>query len=194
MTGLDTARTVGLARWWWTLVVRGVVAIVLGLLAIVSPAFGIALLVGAFAAWAILDGIASLVAGFRTRGRDRSWWLEIVEGLVSVAAGILALLLGWTAGQILVLIFGGWAIVTGVIEIALAVRLRRVIEDEVWLGLAGVASIAFGVVVILFPTAGALGVAWLIGFSGVVFGAFLVGLGWRLRRIDVLARAAGKTA
>lgn len=185
---LDVDRTIGLARWWWTLVARGAVAILLGALAIVSPAFGIALLVGAFAAWAILDGIGSLVAGVRTRGQDRSWWLEILEGLVSVAAGILAILLGWTAGQILVLIFGAWAIVTGVLELVLAWRLRRVIEDEVWLALAGVASIVFGVVVVAFPSAGALSVAWLIGFGGIVFGVFLVGLGLRLRRIDALAR------
>ena len=191
---LEVAATLGLARWWWTVVLRGAVAIVLGVLAIGSPAFGIALLVGAFAAWAILDGVGSLVAGFRTRERDRSWWLEAVEGVVSLAAGVLALVLGWTAGQILVLIFGAWAVVTGAIEIVLAVRLRRVIEDELWLGLAGVASLVFGVVVVLFPSAGALGVAWIIGFAGVVFGAFLVGLGWRLRRIDAMVRAAGVRA
>lgn len=185
---LDRPATIGLARWWWTFVLRGVLAILFGVLAFFAPQFGIAILVGLFAAWAIIDGAGNLVAGIRTRGQDRSWWLEVLEGLVSVAAGVVAILLPAAAAQVLVLIIAAWAVVTGVIEIVMAVRLRRVVDNEVWLALAGAASILFGIILVLFPAAGALSLVWLIGSFAIAFGAFLIILGWRLRGIDQMAR------
>ena len=184
----DMAGTIGLAKWWWTLVVRGVIAIVFGLLAFVAPTFGIAMLVALFAVWALIDGVGSLLAGIRTRGQDRSWWIEILEGVVSIAAGVVALLLPGFAAEVLVLLIAAWSIVTGVIEIGLAVRLRRALEGEVWLALAGVASILFGGLILLFPAAGALSLVWLLGSFAIAFGAFLIMLGWRLRNVDRMAR------
>lgn len=188
MSGFDVRETIGLARWWWTFVLRGVVAIGFGVLALVAPGFGIGLLVGLFAAWALIDGVNNLLTGIRTRGQDRSWWLEILEGIVGVAAGIIALVLPVLAAEILILLIAAWAIVTGVIEIVLAVRLRRVIAGEAWMALAGAASILFGVVIFLFPAAGALSIVWLIGSFAIAFGVFLVMLGWRLRGVDRMAR------
>jgi uncharacterized membrane protein HdeD (DUF308 family) len=191
---LDMPTTVGLARWWWTFIVRGLLAITFGVLAFLAPAWGITVLVLLFAAWALVDGAGSLLTGWRTRGRDRSWWIEIVEGIVGVAAGVVALVLPVdVVAEVLVLVVAAWAIVTGAIEIVLAVRLRRVIEDELWLGLAGLASVLFGVVLVLFPGAGALSLVWLIGSFAIAFGAFLVLLGWRLRRVDALARRDAAT-
>ena len=182
------ATTLGLAKWWWTFIVRGIVAILFGVLAFISPAFGVGLLVGLFAAWAIIDGVNSLLTGIRTRGTDRSWWLEILEGVVGVAAGVIALVLPGFAAEVLLLLISAWAILTGILEIVMAVRLRRVIEGEVWLALAGIASIVFGVVLFLFPAAGALSIVWLLAGFAIAYGAFLVMLGWRLRGIDKLAR------
>ena len=190
---LDIASTVALARWWWTFIIRGVLAIAFGVLAFFAPALGIAILVGLFAAWALIDGVTNLFTGFRTRETDRSWWLEIVEGMVSIIAGIIALLFPVLAAEILVLIIAAWAIVTGVFEIVAAIRLREKIRGEFWLGLAGLASILFGVVLFLFPGAGALSLVWLIGSFAIVFGVFLVILGWRLRTIDELARRDAAT-
>jgi uncharacterized membrane protein HdeD (DUF308 family) len=184
----DMATTLGLATWWWTFIVRGVVAIVFGVVALVYPPVGIGVLVGLFAAWAIIDGVNSLLTGIRTRGTDRSWWLEILEGVIGVAAGIIALVLPGFAAEILLLLIAAWAILTGILEIVMAVRLRRVIEGEVWLALAGVASIVFGVVLVLFPAAGALSIVWLLAGFAIAFGVFLIMLGWRLRGIDQLAR------
>jgi uncharacterized membrane protein HdeD (DUF308 family) len=184
----DMATTLGLAKWWWTFIVRGVVAILFGVIALVYPPVGIGVLVGLFAAWAIIDGVNSLLTGIRTRGTDRSWWLEILEGLIGVAAGIIALVLPGFAAEILLLLIAAWAILTGILEIVMAVRLRRVIEGEVWLALAGVASIVFGVVLFLFPAAGALSIVWLLAGFAITFGVFLIMLGWRLRGIDQLAR------
>ena len=179
---METAATIGLSRWWWTFIVRGIVAIVFGALAFASPSLGIALLVALFAAWALVDGASGILTGIRTRHQDRSWWLEILEGLAGIAAGLIAIALPQFAAEVLVIIIAAWAIVTGALEIVLAVRLRRVIEDEVWMALGGTASILFAVLLAVFPGAGALSLSWFIGAGAVAFGGFLLLLGWRLRR------------
>lgn len=187
---LGQRQVIGLARWWWTFVVRGLLAIAFGVLAFLSPGWGIAILVGLFAAWAIIDGASGLLAGIRTRGQDRSWWLEVLEGLAGIAAGVAALVLPpEIVTTALVLVIAAWSVVTGVIEIALAIRLRRVIEGEIWMALAGVASVLFGILIVVFPAAGALSLVWLIGAFAIAFGVFAIGLGWRLRGIQ--ARADG---
>ncbi|CAN5173431.1 HdeD family acid-resistance protein [soil metagenome] len=183
----DMARTVALARWWWTFIVRGILAILFGVLAFFAPGLGIAVLVGLFAAWVIIDGIGNIIAGVRGRGRDRNWWLEILEGVVGFAAGLIALIFPAYAAQVLVILIAAWAIVTGVLEIVAAIRVRELISGEVWMGLAGVASILFGVILLVFPAAGALSLVWLISSFAIVFGIFLILLGWRLRGIHGLA-------
>jgi len=187
----DMARTVALARWWWTFILRGVLAILFGVLAFFAPGLGAAVLVGLFAAWVIIDGIGNIIAGVRGRGQDRSWWLEILEGVVGIAAGLIALTFPVYAAGLLVLIIAVWAIVTGVLEIIAAIRLRELISGEVWMGLAGVASILFGVILIAFPAAGALSLVWLISSFAIVFGIFLILLGLRLRGLHELAQPGG---
>ena len=192
MTSLHRPLLLGLARWWWTFILRGVVAILFGILALVSPAWGIAVLVALFAAWAMVEGVGNVLTGIRTRGQDRSWWLEILEGLVGIAAGVAAILLPVeVAARALVLVIAAWAGLTGAIQIVLAVRLRRVIRGELWMALAGIASILFGVVLVAFPAAGALSLVWLIGAFGVAFGAFAFGLGWQLRSLHERAQPEG---
>ena len=180
--------TVELARWWWAFILRGILAVAFGFLAFFAPALGIAVLVGLFAAWALIDGATNLVAGLRSRGRDRSWWLSILEGIVGIVAGVIALLFPVYAAEALVLIIGAWAIVTGIFEIVAAIRLREQITGELWLGLAGLASVLYGLVLLLFPGVGALSLAWLIGGFAIAFGGFLIALGLRLRRIDEIAK------
>lgn len=185
---LDMAGTVALARWWWTFLVRGLLAIAFGVLAFFAPGLGIAVLVGLFAAWALIDGVTSLATGIGGRNRDKSWWLEILEGVVSIIAGIIALVFPVLAAEVLVIIIAAWAIVTGIFEIIAAIRLREQIKGEFWLGLAGLASILFGVILLVFPGVGALSLVWLIGSFALVFGVFLVILGWRLRGVNEMAK------
>ena len=185
---LDMRGVVELARWWWAFLVRGVLSIVFGIVAFIAPIIGIAFLVGVFAAWAIVDGAAGVMTGIQSRGRDRSWWLSILEGLAGLIAGALALFFPVFAAEVLLLIIAAWAIVTGVFEIVAAIRLREQITGELWLALAGVASILFGLVLFLFPAAGALTVVWLIGGFAIAWGVLLVMLGLRLRRINELAK------
>src|SRR3990170_6797892 len=175
---LKVSATVELARWWWTFILRGILAIAFGVLAFFAPGIGIAMLVGLFAAWALIDGAMCLYTGIRTRETDRSWWLEVLEGIVSIAAGVIALLFPVLAAEVLVIIIGVWAVVTGVFQIWAAIRLRERIKGEFWLGLAGVASILFGVILFVYPAAGALSLVWLIGSFAIVFGVFLIILGW----------------
>ncbi len=184
----SVSQTVELARWWWTFILRGVLAIAFGVLAFLAPAWGLAILVALFGAWALIDGITSIWTGVRTRGTDRNWWLEILEGVVSILAGLIALVLPGLAADVLVLLIAAWAIVTGAIQIWNAIRLRDRIQGEFWLGLAGVASILFGVILFAFPAAGALSVVWLIGSGAIAIGIFLIILGWRLRGIHELGK------
>jgi uncharacterized membrane protein HdeD (DUF308 family) len=186
---LGVSGAVALARWWWAFILRGILAIVFGVLAFLAPLWSLAILVALFAAWALIDGVTSVWTGIRTRSTDRNWWLELVEGVVSILAGVVALLLPLeVAADALVLVIAAWAIVTGAVEIWSAIRLREEIEGEVWLALAGVASILFGLVLFLFPAAGALSLVWLIGSGAIAFGAFLVLLGWRLRGVHEMGK------
>src|SRR5919106_210575 len=159
----NVSGTVELARWWWTFILRGILAIAFGILAFLAPGLGIGVLVGLFAAWALIDGATNLWEGIQRRTKDRSWWLSVLEGVVSIAAGVLALLFPVWAAATLVLLIAAWAIVTGIFEIVAAIRLREQIKGEFWMGLAGLASILYGVVLFLFPRAGALAIVWLIG-------------------------------
>jgi uncharacterized membrane protein HdeD (DUF308 family) len=170
-----------LAYSWWALAVRGALAILFGILAFLWPGISLTALVLLFAAFAFADGVFAIVTGVRgIRGGER-WGALLLEGVMGVAVAVLTVL--WPAITALALLFliAIWAIVTGLLEIVAAVRLRQVIRGEWLLALAGVASIVFGGMLILNPGAGALAVLWLIAAYAIVFGALLVGLGFRLR-------------
>ncbi len=184
----SVSETVALSRWWWTFILRGLLAIAFGILAFVAPVWGLAILVALFGAWALIDGVTSVWTGIRTRSVDRNWWLEILEGLVSIVAGLIAFVLPGFAAEVLVILIAVWAIVTGVFQIWAAIRLREQIRGEFWLGLAGVASILFGVILLVFPAGGALALVWLIGSGAIAIGVFLTILGWRLRGVHELGK------
>jgi uncharacterized membrane protein HdeD (DUF308 family) len=180
---LAVAATAELSRWWWTYILRGVLAIIFGIIAFVSPPATIAALVLLFGAWALVDGVFDIVAAIQHRAMDRSWWLTLLGGIVSIIAGVLALAFPEAAAGALLLLISAWAIVSGVIEIFLAIRLREQITGELWLAISGVLSIVFGVLLFLFPAAGALTVVWIIGGFAIVFGILLIMTGWRLRGV-----------
>jgi uncharacterized membrane protein HdeD (DUF308 family) len=184
----SVSETVALSGWWWTFILRGLLAIAFGILAFVAPAWGLAILVALFGAWALVDGITSVWTGMRTRTVDRNWWLEIVEGLVSIVVGLIVFILPDFAAEVLEILIAVWAIVTGVLQIWAAIRLRERIRGEFWLGLAGVASMLFGVILLVFPAAGALALVWLIGSGAIAIGVFLTILGWRLRSVHEMGK------
>jgi uncharacterized membrane protein HdeD (DUF308 family) len=169
---------------WWAVAVRGVAALLFGLLALIWPGITVLALVALFGAYALVDGVVALgTAFFGRRGAagDRSWL--IVEGVAGIAAGIVTFI--WPGATTLVLLWliAAWAFVTGVFEIVAAVRLRREIRGEWLLILSGALSVLFGLVLVVWPTTGALAVIYLVGIYAIVFGAALVMLAYRLRRL-----------
>jgi len=171
-----------LARRWWMLAIRGAAAVAFGLLTFVAPASSLYALVILFGAYAIIDGAFDLGMAFQGRAGGRRWGSLIFEGMVSVAAGALTFLWPRMSALVLLLVIAAWAVVTGASAIVAAVRLRRHIQGEWMLGLAGLLSIAFGLLLFVYPGPGALTVILWIGAYAVVYGALLLALAFRLRR------------
>lgn len=168
-----------MARNWWVLVVRGVVAVILGIAALVWPAIALSALVLLWGAYALVDGIFALVAAFQ--GHTTNRWIIGLEGVVSIAAGVLAFVWPGITALALLYVVAAWAILTGILELVAAIQLRKEISDEFWLGLSGVLSVVFGVLLFLFPGAGMLSVMWLLGVYAIAFGIATTILGFRLR-------------
>jgi len=166
---------------WWLLALRGLVAVLFGVLAFMWPGATLITLVWLFGAFALVNGILSLVLAAKTpKGYPKVGSL-ILGGLLGILAGLLAFVMpGITALGLLILI-AAWAIATGVMELVAAVRLRKTINNEWLLVLAGIASIVFGVLLLFQPGAGALALIWLIGAWAVVFGILLMILAFRMR-------------
>ena len=170
-----------LARNWWALLIRGVLAVVFGLIAFLNPGITLAALVLLFGAYSLVDGVFSIVAGLRAAQRHERWWPLALEGLLSIVVGIIVFLMPAAAAFALLMLASAWSIVTGLFRIAAAIRLRREIQGEWLLILNGVLSVAFGVVIALWPAAGLVTLVWLVGFYAIVFGVILIALAFRLR-------------
>jgi uncharacterized membrane protein HdeD (DUF308 family) len=171
---------IAFASRWWTLAVRGIAAILFGILTFISPGLSLFALVILFGAWALADGVFNLVMALRTRKGERWGWL-VLEGVTSILVGILTFFWPGITALSLLFLIGAWSVVTGIAEVVAAVRLRKVIQGEWLLGLSGVLSIVFGLLLFAFPGAGALAVIVWIGAYSIVFGALLVALAFRLR-------------
>ena len=181
------------ARYWWVLALRGALAVLFGVLMVAWPGLGLVVLVALFGAYALVDGLLTLAAALGS-GEDRGHrGAQLLEGVVGVLAGVAALVWPGMTALVLLYIIAAWAIVTGLAEIVAAVRLRAVIDNELWLGLGGVLSILFGLYLIVLPGAGALAVAWLIGLYAVLFGLAMIALALRLRGMGP-DRSASPTA
>jgi uncharacterized membrane protein HdeD (DUF308 family) len=166
---------------WWLLVLEGILAIGFGIVAWVWPDLTIDTLVVLFGVFAIAGGLTYLAAAFEATRLGDSPWGFVFQGLLGIGVGIAVLVWPDISETALLYVIAAWAIVIGAFEVAAAIELRKLIDNEWFLGLAGVASIAFGVLAMIFPGDGAVAVVWAIGVYAVVFGALLIGLGVRLR-------------
>lgn len=181
-----------LAANWWAVALRGILAILFGILAIVFPGAVFGALVLLFGAYAFVDGIFALIAAFSKAGSGQRLWL-ILEGIVGIIAGLLAFFQTALFGLTLILIFAAWAIVTGIFEIITAIQLRQEIDNEWMMILGGIVSVVFGVLVFIFPAAGAISTALVIGVYAIVFGIVFLALAFRLRGMQRTA-GAGRAA
>jgi uncharacterized membrane protein HdeD (DUF308 family) len=165
---------------WWVLVLRGTAAIVFGVLTLVAPLASLLALVLLFGAYALVDGALYLTLAFRGAKRGEHWGPFVVAGVASLAAGVITFVRPGLSALALLFLVAGWAVVTGVTAVLAAVRLRRYIRGEWLLGLSGVLSLGFGVLLAVFPRVGALVLASWIGAYAIVFGGVLAALGLRL--------------
>lgn len=176
-------------RAWWLVALRGVAAVVFGVLAFVWPAVTILALVVLWGAYALADGILSFIAAFRVRERSKPMWALLLIGVLGVAAGIVTFLWPGITALALLMLIAAWAFVTGIFQIVAAIRLRKEIKHEWLLALSGALSVAFGVLMLLSPGAGALAMLWVIAAYAIVFGVLLIVLGFRLKSHASLRRA-----
>ncbi|HVW91189.1 MAG TPA: HdeD family acid-resistance protein [Devosia sp.] len=167
---------------WWLVLVRGIIAILFGIAALALPGLTLLSLTLLWGAFALIDGAFALWHGItgRTESGGMRWWLAIV-GIIGILAGIVTFVAPVAVTAALLLYIGIWAIIVGAMEIWGAIWLRREIENEWWLGLAGALTILFGVILLFEPAAGALGIVWLIAAFGIIVGISLVALAFRLR-------------
>jgi uncharacterized membrane protein HdeD (DUF308 family) len=172
-----------LSRFWWTLLLRGVAAILFGLLTWFWPGVTLSFLVLLFGVYALADGIAAIVLGIKEYGDRERWWATLLGGIVSAAVGIGTFVMPAITALALLALIGFWAIVRGVFDVMAAIRLRHALEGEWLLGIGGALSVAFGVMVLLAPGAGALAVVLWIGAYAMVLGVILVALSFRLRAV-----------
>ena len=155
---------------WWMYAVRGLVAVLFGILALTRPEQALQALVLVFGAFALVDGAFAMFAGIASYRYFERWWAVLLEGVAGVVIGLLTFFWPNITALVLLYFIAAWALITGIFEIVAAIQLRRVITGEWMLILGGLLSIVFSVVLFVFPIAGAVSVIWVIGIYAVVFG------------------------
>jgi uncharacterized membrane protein HdeD (DUF308 family) len=173
-----------LARNWWVFVVRGVLAVAFGVGAFALPGMTLKALVLVYGAYALADGVMAAVCAFgRHRPGDDFPWSMLFVGLAGIVAGVLTFFFPGLTALVLLYLIAAWHVVRGTFEIAAAIRLRKEIEGEGWLILAGALSVLFGLFLYVRPGAGALALVWTIGAFAIAFGLITLLLGFRLRKV-----------
>ncbi|MDC0721320.1 HdeD family acid-resistance protein [Nannocystis bainbridge] len=173
---------------WWSLLLRGLVALLFGALSLVAPGLSLAALTVWFGVFVLVDGVFLIGGSFAGRKENEHWWLMLLEGLCGVAFGLLALRVPGITALVLLMYIAAYAIITGVLRIVMAIRLRKEIEGEWWLALSGLAGVLFGGLMMTMPGAGALALMLYIGVWALLVGFSLIFLAFRVRRIG---RAGG---
>src|SRR4051812_46219305 len=163
------------------LLVRGILGVVVGIVAFAWPAITIAVLVGIFGFYALIDGVSNFALGLTRTPTHRRSWAHVLQGIVGMAAGVMTFVWPVVTAFVLVTFIGAWAVVTGLFEIAADIRLRKVIRDEWLMALSGTLSVVFGILVFAFPGAGAVGISWVPGAYAAAAGMILIALSVRLR-------------
>ncbi len=170
-------------RHWWVPVIRGIAAIVFGIIAFAYPGLTVATLVLFFGAWVLIDGIFRVVGAIGHHASDPEWGFHLVIGILGIIIGFLTFHAPQITALALITYIAAWALMIGATEIAVAIKLRREVKGEWFLILMGLASIAFAVMLLWNPLPGALALVWLIGCYAIVFGILGIFFGFRLRSL-----------
>jgi uncharacterized membrane protein HdeD (DUF308 family) len=172
-----------MSRYWWTYALRGLIAILFGIGAILWPDLTISALVILFGAYVVVDGVLAIFNGVTGRGIHDRWWADILIGLAGIIAGSWAMAFPGLTAVGLMYFIAAWWLFTGLMEIVVAIRLREVISNEWTMILSGALSVVLGVLFLISPGDGAISLIWVIGIFAIVFGVMLVSLAFRLRGI-----------
>src|SRR5437899_7938363 len=172
-----------LKRHWWVPVIRGIAAVVFGVMAFVYPGLTVAVLVLLFGAWVLVDGVFRVIGALGHRSSDREWGFDLLIGIMGIIIGFLTFHAPRITALALIIYIAAWALMIGATEIALAIKLRREIKGEWFLILMGLLSIVFAIMLLWNPLPGALALVWLIGSYAIVFGILGIILGFRLRSL-----------
>ncbi|MEU6711613.1 HdeD family acid-resistance protein [Nonomuraea sp. NPDC046802] len=176
-----------ISRTWWLLLVRGIAAIIFGILTWAWPAITLLVLVIIFGVFALVNGVFALGAGFRHGEQSRVWL--IVSGIIGILAGIVALVWPGITSLALLFVVAFWAILAGISEIAAGFHLRKTIEDEWMLIVGGILLVLFGIILLLWPGAGLLSLVWLLGFFAILYGIAMAVLAFRVKKLTPGATA-----
>lgn len=169
-------------QYWWIFLLRGLFAIILGIIALLMPGITFTTLVIFLGAYMLIDGIFSVITAISGRKTMEYWGWVLAIGLLSILAGIVTFMNPFVTGAALLYLVAFWAIVVGLLEIVVAIRLRKVITGEGWYIVAGILGIIFGILIILNPIAGAITITLIFGFYALIFGFILIFFAMRLKR------------
>ena len=178
-------------RNWWMLALRGMLAIVFGILALIWPDTTKLALVLLFGAFALTDGSLAVAAGIAMSKYFERWWALLLEGLTGIVIGILTFVWPNVTGLVLLFFIAAWAILTGIFEIVAAMQFRKVISGEWAMILSGLMSVLLGILLVVFPAAGAVSLVWLIGMYAIAFGILTLVFAFRLRSLSRDLRTVG---
>ena len=176
-----------LKRHWWVPVIRGIAAIIFGIIAFTHPVMAAATLVLFFGAWVLIDGIFRVVGAIGHRSSDTDWSWQLVIGILGIIIGFLTFHAPQITALALIIYIAAWALMTGATEIVLAIKMRREIKGEWFLILMGLASIIFAAFLLWNPLAGAAALIWIIEWYAVIFGVLAIFFGFRLRSLRTFA-------
>lgn len=167
---------------WWLFLLRGLAAIIFGVLALAWPGLTLFVLIISFGIWIIFDGVVEIWNGFTNReGHDR-WWVDILLGLAGIIAGILIISLPGITAVVAMYYIGAWMVITGILQVFYAIKLREEIFGEWFLILTGLLSVVLGIIFFIFPGSGAVSLVWLIAIYAIVFGIILIVFSFRARK------------
>jgi uncharacterized membrane protein HdeD (DUF308 family) len=170
-----------LARHWWVLLLRGLFAVIFGVLTFSNPGITLATLIIFFGAYVFVNGIFTLIHAIRGWKHEEERWLPLIDGLLGVWIGIIAFRNPAMTAVVLLLFIAIWSLVSGVLLIIAAVRLRKIIQGEAWLAFGGIVSILFALLLMWAPGAGALSLLWLIASYAILFGIILIVFAFKVR-------------
>jgi uncharacterized membrane protein HdeD (DUF308 family) len=170
-----------LARYWWLILLRGVAAIIFGILAFIWPGITLVTMVLFWGAFTLVDGVLSLAHAVMGGKVGSRWWLALI-GVLGIIVGLLTFLMPGVTALVLLVFIATWAIVLGIFQIIGAIRLRKEIDNEWLIGLSGALSVLFGIVLLVAPGPGLLGLIWVIASYAIVFGIMLVMEAFKLKK------------